>query len=98
MKIAEMKQILAKKFKDEGCCFIKQDIIIEKGNNKYYIKIKDFEHILFTMFFGEPDGYFDYVVQIINTFDDDYIYTESKNGYDIESALIELGYYIATRF
>ena len=99
MKIAEMKQILVDKFKAEYCNFNQQDINIKKlKSNEYRLYIKDYENIVFDMVLRQPDDYFGYSIMIVNTFDDDYIFIESKNGYDIKSALIELGYYIATRF
>lgn len=99
MRIAEMKQILVDKFKAENCNFKKQDISIRRVNNdRYRIILKGYENIVFTMFDEVPDGIFDYAISIINNFDDDYIFVESKKGFDYESALIELGYHIATRF
>lgn len=98
MKTAEMKQILADKLKAENCYFTKQDIHIQKVNDsKYKIHIADYEHIIFTMF-AEVDEYFGYTVTITNNFDDCDIFVDSKKGYDYKSALIELGYYIGTRF
>ena len=94
-----MKQILADKLKDENCYFTKKDIHIQKVNdNKFSIYIADYEHIVFTMFAEEPDGFFDYTVTIVNSFDDYNIFIESKNGYDYKSAMLNLGYYIGTRF
>lgn len=97
-KITEMKQILADKLKAEGCYFTKKDISIQKVNDsKYKIYIADYEHIVFTMF-AEIDDYFGYTVTITNNFDDYDIFVDSKKEYDIKSALLELGYYIGTRF
>ena len=98
MKTNEMKQILTDKLKAENCYFTQKDIVIKKVNDsKCTIYIKDYEHIIFTMFL-DIDDYFGYIVQITNNFDDYDIFKDSKNGYDFESALIELGYYIGTRF
>ena len=97
MTITEMKTILANKLKDEGTYFKKSHISVKKVNdNEYVIIIKDYEHIPFEMVL-DHDDIFGYSVYI-NLSDYDYIMTDDKNNYDIESALIELGYYIGTRF
>lgn len=100
MKTNEMKQILADKLKAENCYFTKKDIVINKVNNsKYTIYIKDYEHIVFSFrLFFEDDEYIVYITNEDMRYNDKSIMIESKKEYDIESALIELGYYIGTRF
>lgn len=106
MSIEKMKSILVQKFKGENCSFTKNDIIIKKATDTHYqIHIKDYEHIVFNMFLYE-DAFFNekgemYIVHItsedMKQFDES-IYIETLTNFDIESALIELGYYIASRF
>ena len=97
MTINDMKEILANKLKDEGAHFTKSDIIIKKQGESYKIVIKDYEHLPFKMSL-EYDDYFGYTVWICNDSFKNIAYVDSKKDYDIESALIELGYYIGTRF
>lgn len=99
MNSTEMKDILFKKFQDEGCCFRKSDIFIRKNsNNTITIIIKDYEHNPFTIRF-EYDSYFGFIVCVKDDFDEgDIIFVDSKEKYRIDRALIQLGYYIATRF
>ena len=96
----EIKSILAVKLHDEGTYFTKKDILISRGRNQIEIVIKDYEHIPF------------YIQEVFdNDFGDGYelwiyagecnraiIYTSAKDAYDYKSALIQLGYYIGTRF
>lgn len=100
MKVAEMKQILFNKLQDENAYFQKSDISIKKdGNRKYNIIIKDYEHIPFTMSF-EYDDIFEYHI-IISDENENIAFVECVKDYtdaDIKLALIELGYYIGTRF
>lgn len=108
----EMKNVLVSKFKDENCNFSMKDISIVKMSEKitddfnnevercqtgFIMTIKDYEHIPFTMVL-EEDEYFGFIVMIENDFDDYTIFVDCKKEYDIERALIQLGYYIATRF
>lgn len=96
----EMKDILVAKFKDENCSFKKSDINIKKVNNCYDIIIKDYEHISFKMLF-DKDNYFGYCVFINENCMgdiDNIIFVDNKSNYDIESALIYLGYHIANTF
>ena len=99
MTTNEMKDILASKLKSEGTYFTKSYISIRKIKNGYRIVIKDYEHIPFTIYM-EEDDYFGYCVFIrgMQDYYDDLVFTYSKKGYPIEEALINLGYYIGTRF
>ena len=97
MKVSEMKQILADKLKAENTYFTKSNISIRKNGEKYKIVIKDYEHLPFTMSF-EYDDYFGYTVWVCNDSFKNIVFVDSKKEYDIKSALIELGYYIGTRF
>ena len=101
MTTNEMKDILTKKLKEEGCYFKKSDISIKKIKDCYHVVIKDYEHIPFKISF-EYDDYFNYVVWVYRK-EDDILYKiinmiDNKKEYDIKSALIYLGYYIGTRF
>lgn len=97
MTIAQMKQILTDKLKAENCYFTEKDITIEKSGNRYKVIIADYEHIPFEITTEAPDDFFGYMVyvwqgkKIIADI-------ESKKDYDLKTALIELGYYIGTRF
>ena len=97
MTANDMKNILAKKLKDENTYFTKSDISIKKQGKKYKIVIKDYEHIPFQMAF-DYDDYFGFIVWVHNDSLKTIAYVDSKKDYDIESALIQLGYYIGTRF
>lgn len=97
MTTAEMKEILANKLHEENTYFTKSDISIKKQGKAYKIVIKDYEHIPFKMSF-DYDDYFGYMVMIANDSFKIIAYVDSKKDYDIESALIQLGYYIGTRF
>lgn len=97
MKTAEMKEILYNKLQAENTYFKKSDISIKKVKDYYIITIKDYEHISFKMDF-EYDELFGYVVWVIDNEHNIISDTNSFINYDIEYALIELGYHIATRF
>ena len=91
-----MKQILFDKLQSENCYFSKSDISIRKQGNSYKIVIKDYEHIPFTMK-TEIDDYFGFCIMVYaNNYD--IIFVDSKKNYNFESALLQLGYYIGTRF
>ena len=97
MKTCEMKAILADKLKAENTYFTKSHISIKKIGESYKIVIKDYEHLPFTMKF-EYDDYFGFIVWVINDSYKNIVFVDSKKEYDIKTALIELGYYIGTRF
>lgn len=93
-----MKDILFQKLQNEQCNFKKSDISITKQKDTYKIVIKDYEHIPFKMIF-EHDDYFGYIVYIDDCFEhDNIVFVDNKKEYDIKTALIQLGYYIGTRF
>lgn len=103
MKTTEMKETLFKKLKAENTYFTKQDIHISKVNDeKYVIIINDYQPINFRMTLSIDDFDNTYEVTISkyynNEFESIVSLTNSRKAYDIEYALIELGYYIATRF
>lgn len=102
--MASMKSILAEKFSDECCVFKRDDINIRFYQNGYLITIKEYEHIQFKLWF-ETDDYFGNIVHITRLDDmqwycdnDCLIFVDSRKIFDVKTALIELGYYIATRF
>ena len=99
MNSTEMKNILFDKLQDESCHFRKSDISIRKNkNNTITIVIKGYEHIPFTMGF-EKDEYFGFIVYVHDEFEKcNIIFVDSKVQYRIDRALIQLGYYIGTRF
>lgn len=101
MKTTEMKEILYNKLKAENTYFTKQDINIKTVNeNKYIITIKDYEHINFRMTLSIDENEYEVTISQYynNKFDELVSYQTSRKAYDIEYALIELGYYIGTRF
>lgn len=99
MTINEMKQILADKLQSEGTYFTKSDISIRKASTGYRITIKDYEHIPFRVTF-EEDSYFGKCVWIHTAAGEleDIVFTYSKKDYPLESALLQLGYYIGNCF
>ena len=101
MKTTEMKETLYNKLKAENCYFTKSDIGIKKeSDNKYIITIKDYEPFNFIMKLSIDDDEYEVIVSKYykNEYDGLIAYETSKKDYDIKSALIELGYYIGTRF
>lgn len=105
MKTTQMKEILLKKLHDENLTYLKKsDISIKKANeNKYIITLKDFEPFSWSMSLS-IDNDFDNTYEVTisqyynNKYDELVSYQTSRITYDIEYALIELGYYIGTRF
>lgn len=98
MNVNDMKNILAKKLKEENTYFTKSHISMKKQGESYKIVIKDYEHIYFKMTLSYDD-YFGYEVWIYDSFDDcNIIYVDNKEKYDIENALIQLGYHIGNTF
>ena len=98
LKTNEMKNILYCKLQDESCYFTKKDISIKKVKDSYIILIKDYEHITFEMKF-EYDEYFGYLVSIKDLLYNEYVaFCDSKYDYNCKDALLQLGYYIGTRF
>ena len=101
MTTNEIKTTLAEKLHDEGTYFTKSDISVKSTKSGYRIVIKDYEHIPFTIYM-EEDDYFGYCVFIRGMQDydyvDDLVFTYSKKDYPLEEALLNLGYYIGTRF
>ena len=98
MTILEVKDILLNKLHDEGCYFSKYDISIRNNSKGIKITIKGYEHIPFTMT-TEKDDYFGFIVYIRDEFEErNIIFVDSKKDFDYRMAMIELGYYIGTRF
>ena len=104
MKTTEMKETLLNKLHDENLTHLKtSDISITKVNtNNYRITLKDFEPFSWSMTLSIDDFDNTYEVTISqyynNKYDELVSYQTSRKAYDIEYALIELGYYIGTRF
>ena len=98
MNANEIKSILAEKFADEGCGFKKSDIKVNRRGNKTTIIIKDYEHNPFEID-AEEDDYFGYCLWIKDICDEEIIgMYDSKREYPWKEALLNLGYYIASRF
>lgn len=98
MDVNDMKNILAKKLKEEDAYLDKSHISIKKQGNAYRITLKGYEHIYFKMDFYQ-DEYFGYVVSIYDSFEGcNLIFVDNKKCYDVENALVELGYHIANCF
>lgn len=102
MKTTEMKETLLNKLHDENLTHLKKsDISITKANeNKYIITLKDFEPFSFIMKLSIDENEYEVTISqyFNNKYDELVSYQTSQKAYDIEYALIELGYYIATRF
>ena len=101
MKATEMKQTLFNKLQAENTHFQKSDISIKKANeNKYIITLKDFEPFSFIMKLSIDEKEYEVTISqyFNNKYDELVSYQTSSKAYDIEYALIELGYYIGTRF
>lgn len=110
MTTKNMKEILAKKLKDENTYFTKSDISIRKkeyvckGNiykdYTYKIIIKDYEHITFIIDIKNNYGVDPYICVYYKEgdFKTMIIYDDFVSEKDIENALIKLGYFIGTRF
>lgn len=94
MTTAEMKKVLAKKLKEEGCYFTSKDIIITKNKDalgdKTSVIILGYEHCPFSVNQFEGD--------LFVKCDGDFITIcpDSDKGY--REAMIVIGYYIGTRF
>jgi hypothetical protein len=98
MTINEMKSILAQKLASEGTYFTEKHISIRTRTNGYRITIEDYEHIPFNLTL-EEDEYFGKCVFIGTPFDDESVsFRHSKKDYPIYEALLDLGYYIGSRF
>lgn len=96
-----MKTMLYNKLCDENCNFKKSDISIRKENKNYKIVIKDYEHIVFIIKLENDD--FGKIITLWKQ----YKGKTHKNLLNLEeehtnesmtSTLIQLGYYIGTRF
>ena len=110
MTTKEMKEILAKKLKDENTYFTMSDISIKKSeytrkgetckDYTYKIVIKDYEHITFIVNIKNNYGVDPYicVYQKESDFKNMIIYDDFRGDKDVKNVLIRLGYYIGTRF
>lgn len=112
MTTKEMKEILAKKLKDENTYFTKSYISIRAKEKEYTYRgtaykdyiykvvIKDYEHITFLIEAKSNYGVEPYIC--VYRKEDDFknmiIYDDFRGDKDVENVLIRLGYYIGTRF
>lgn len=103
---AEIKNILAQKLADEGCYFKKSDIKVESKISAKWIVINDYEHIKFKLHV-EQDEYFGNIVWIDHyervdddkyEFIDNIVFVDSKHSFKFDTAIIQLGYFIGSRF
>lgn len=95
MKTTEMKKVLLNKLHDENCNFKLSDIHIRKVKEDHYeIQIEDYTPYRMRLFNDELFGKKDFTVMIIdNVFGSTVAFTTSSKDYDIENALIDLGYW-----
>lgn len=99
MKINEMKKVLARKLKEEGCYFTEKDIEITPYKKGYKIIVGDYTHIPFYLYAEPYDDYFGYVVSVYDEWSEStIIFVENKTKPDVETALIRLGYHVGVTF
>lgn len=100
MTTKEIKETLAYKLRSEGTYFTKSDISCKRIKNGYRIVIKDYEHIPFTIYMEEDEdlGYCVYTRGMHDYYTDELSFCYSKHEYPLEEAILNLGYYIGTRF
>lgn len=92
--VKEMKDVLAKKLKDENTYFTRKDIKLTATEYGFTIQIEDYEPFKMEW---EEDDYFGYMVWVWH--DDELVCCETaKSVLDVYSALISIGYYVGTRF
>lgn len=97
MKTSEMKDILYKKLCDEGTNFEKSNISIKKVGNSHKIVMKGYENIPFSVKTEYDDGMPEFIVWV-SCNKSIIVYCDSMKDYPFADAMIELGYYIGTRF
>ena len=101
MTTKEIKEVLADKLQSEGTYFQKSDIKAQKYGKGYKIVIKDYEHIefiikyenddfgsLITLWRKAPERKTAYLIHL----------EEGQNDNNLYDVLLNLGYYIGTRF
>lgn len=98
MTTNEIKATLAEKLHDEGTYFKKSDISVKSTKTGYRIVIKDYEHIPFTVTL-EEDDYFGKCVFIQTPGEcESIVFNCATYDYPLWTSILELGYYIGTRF
>ena len=99
MTIAKIKDILAEKFEDEGCGFTKKDISIKRvGKGDHFkIVVADYSHCEIEIT-TEVDEYFGNCIWVKYWFEETSEFFDSKRGWEWESAIKNVGYYVASRF
>lgn len=98
MTTNEIKTTLADKLHAEGTYFTKSDISVRSTKTGYRIVIKDYEHIPFTVTL-EEDEYLGKCVFIQRPGNcGSIIFNCATHDYPLWTSIIELGYYIGTRF
>ena len=101
----EIKAIMAKKFKDEHCCFTEQDIKVGLINSHIEIQIRGYEHITYKLFPEKVDCEF-FKPFMVTTYDcmcfskhpEDKLSIgccDSDTDFPFEEALTNLAYHIA---
>lgn len=98
MNSNDMKNALYEKLHDEGCYFKKSDISIRKIANGFKITIKDYEHIPFRVWVDSDDCIGEYIA--VERMDDEstVAFVDGADDRHMKEALLDLGYYIASRF
>lgn len=100
---SEIKAIMAKKFKEENCCFTENDIKVRLINSHIEIQIRDYDHITFKIVPMKVDG-MPFVVGVfegwtLSKHSNEIVgYHDSSKDYPFEEALIDLAYHIAQTF
>ena len=101
--VKEMKDVLYSKLKDEGCGFNRKDLHLTPTDYGFKLIVEDYETSTFFIHF-EYDEYFGYIVQVdcgSEEYPEDYeciSFETSHKMIDLHTALMDIGYYVATRF
>ena len=98
----EIKAIMAKKFKDEHCCFTEKDIKVGLINSHIEIQIRDYDHITFRIVPTKDDNnfvVFVYECWVLSNHSKELVsYHDNSKDYPFEEALTHLAYHIANTF
>ena len=98
----EIKAIMAKKFKEENCCFTENDIKVRLINSHIEIQIRDYDHCTFMIVptkDGDDFAVIVYECWVLSKSSKEIVgYYDSSKDYPFEEALINLAYHIAQTF
>lgn len=101
---SEITAIMAKKFKEEQCCFTEKDIKVRLINSHIEIQIRDYDHITFQIIPAKIDNDFavytyECTVFVKSPHGKQLVdYNESSVDYPFKDALVWLAYHIANTF